>query len=234
MVALLIALPSCFSHALATPSVDGWSTFGAALRAEESRELDKQGSTGADDKADDKNDHGADSDKMLSAFETRLSQLEGQKKNLGGIDFGIGVGFDYDFGGRSKIRSASITDNIVRIDEKEDTVAGFMLETHYFFTPKSSFLGLDSGMWGVGPYLSLTTGDEEIFYLFSLGAMVGFKRNAESAQSFNIGIGLSVDPNAQVLGDGFFANMAPPGNETVVRYQRDTQLSLADVFSFSF
>jgi hypothetical protein len=52
--------------------------------------------------------------------------------------------------------------------------------------------------------------------------------------SWNLGIGLRVDPKAQVLGDGFAANVAPPAGETVIRYRTEPRAGVMLLSSFSF
>ncbi len=58
--------------------------------------------------------------------------------------------------------------------------------------------------------------------------------DAAGKSSFNIGIGLIVDPRSKVLGDGFVENEAPPGSETTVRFRTTDQWGAVLMFSFSF
>jgi hypothetical protein len=52
--------------------------------------------------------------------------------------------------------------------------------------------------------------------------------------NWNLGIGLRVDPKAQVLGDGFVANLPPPAGETMIRYKTEPKAGVMLMSSFSF
>jgi len=77
---------------------------------------------------------------------------------------------------------------------------------------------------------------------YALGWMVGlhhpqFDPNGKllpNNTSWNLGLGLRIDPKAQVLGDGFVANQPPPAGETVVRYKTEPRLGIMVMSSFSF
>ena len=84
------------------------------------------------------------------------------------------------------------------------------------------------------PFVALQPGTEEVIEAIGLGLMVGFRRATDSANSWNVGVGYVVDPNVDVLGDGFFANQAPPGNETAVRLKETSQQGIFLLFSFAF
>lgn len=72
--------------------------------------------------------------------------------------------------------------------------------------------------------------------------MIGFKRSSIVAQdlardrgdSFNIGIGVMVNPNAQVLGDGVQKNQVLPTGETAVRLRKTTEMGYLVTFSYWF
>ena len=52
----------------------------------------------------------------------------------GGLGWGIGVAADFDIGG-ARVVSASVVNNIVRVDDTSSNVKlGFVLEAHYFLT----------------------------------------------------------------------------------------------------
>ena len=119
--------------------------------------------------------------------------------------------------------------------DQENSPARIMLETHYFFKPESGFLGLvKPGAWGWGPFVAIQPGQEDIVDATAIGLMLGFRRDPMSSQSFNVGIGFVVDPNARVLGDGIAANKPLPGNETVIRFKEQEQGGLLFLTSFSF
>ena len=72
--------------------------------------------------------------------------------------------------------------------------------------------------------------------------MLGFKRSnilakdlaRDRGDSFNIGLGIMVNPNAQVLGDGIRKNEVLPAGETAVRLKTTTELGWLFVFSYTF
>jgi hypothetical protein len=53
-------------------------------------------------------------------------------------------------------------------------------------------------------------------------------------QSWNFGVGLRIDPHAQVLGDGIFANQPLPAGETAIRYKNEPRAGIMLLSSFSF
>lgn len=66
----------------------------------------------------------------------------------------------------------------------------------------------------------------------ALGVMVGFRR--ANNQSFNLGIGIAVDPSTRVLGEGLRANQPLPAGETEIRFKEESQYGLVLLTSFSF
>ena len=63
--------------------------------------------------------------------------------------------------------------------------------------------------------------------------MFGFRRG-EGEGSFNLGVGVVVDPDTRVLGDGIVANQPLPAGETEIRYLEEMQTGLLILASFSF
>lgn len=55
-----------------------------------------------------------------------------------------------------------------------------------------------------------------------------------STRSWNFGIGLRVDPDAQVLGPGIVANQPLPDGETTIRYEKEARYGIMLLSSFSF
>jgi hypothetical protein len=106
--------------------------------------------------------------------------------------------------------------------------------------------------WAWGPFIAIEVGDGTTaptssttgsIAAFALGMMVGLHHPTVDStghvvpndkSSWNFGIGLRVDPAAQVLGAGFVANQPPPPNETVVRYQKEPRAGVMLLSSFSF
>ena len=72
--------------------------------------------------------------------------------------------------------------------------------------------------------------------------MFGFKRSSivakdlarDRGDSFNVGFGMMVNPNSQVLGDGITKNQVLPAGETAVRLKTTTELGWLFVFSYTF
>ena len=152
---------------------------------------------------------------------------------FGKINWGAGLGFVLDLEGKEKVGEAEVVNGIVRIRDENDGSAGLMLETHYFFHPGHGADNTEPG-WGVGPFVAVQLGNDELIQTVALGIMFGVRRHERSASSFNIGFGLAVDPDAQVLGDGLVANEPLPVGETGIRYKEEAQYGFLIVTSFSF
>ena len=158
---------------------------------------------------------------------------EHKENALAGFNFGTGIGASFDLHSGSRIKSALLVDDgsgnkTVRVNQDGDTQLGIILETHYFWT-----IGTEQ-LIGVGPFFAIRTGDNDIIDEAGLGIMAGFRRNKTDTNSFNIGLGVMLDPDAQVLADGYFPNLAPPSGSSDVRYKQEERFSLAIVFSYSF
>ena len=161
---------------------------------------------------------------------------EGQRE-FAGLSFGVGISVTIDTGEHARVRSADIVDGVVRVDSEQNKIARVMLESHYFFlSEKTRLFGIvPPERWGLGPFIALQPGTDEIIEAVALGVMVGFRRaGTDSGSSWNLGLGWVTDPNVQILGDGFVANEAPPGNETEVRYKQTSQDGIVLLVSFSF
>lgn len=150
-----------------------------------------------------------------------------------GLNWGAGVSVTFDFGGLERISDAEVVAGIVRVTDEDDVRARIMLESHYFFTPSNGPFGLGKGDWGHGPFFALQPGTDEIIEAAAIGWMIGF-RQGDSDRSFNIGLGIAVDPNVQTLGDGIERDMPLPAGETAVRYREEAQYGLVLIFSQTF
>ena len=144
-------------------------------------------------------------------------------KSFGGLSWGIGLGLTIDTGKRSRVASAEVVNGVVRVSEQHDAIAGFVLESHYFFVPKAKLFGsVESGYWGHGPFVAFEAGAQNsgIVNAYGLGWMIGLRQpsyqynstkkdweKTYSSSSWNLGVGLRVDPNVKVLGDGIIANV---------------------------
>jgi hypothetical protein len=106
--------------------------------------------------------------------------------------------------------------------------------------------------WAWGPFIALEIGDGTTstptgtgsIAAFAMGMMLGLHhptldpkdptKTTNDKSSWNFGIGLRVDPAAQVLGAGFVANQPPPAGETSVRLQKGPRVGVMLLSSFSF
>lgn len=153
--------------------------------------------------------------------------------NFAGLKFGVGISFTLDSGDNDRVSEASLVNGIVRVDDEDNGRARIMLESHYFFTPDWRMPGLKDAEWGVGPFVSLQPGTDNIIEAIGMGLMFGFRRGSGS-ESFNLGFGMVVDPNTRILGDGVFADRPLPNGETEVRYKEEMQRGFLILSSFSF
>ncbi len=192
-----------------------------------------------------------------------LAEADNNKQTFGGIEFGIGIAFSYDLGDNDRVRSASVVDGLVRVDHMDNVRARLILESHYLFTPtdvlgitnifglsnateikntagKTAYVPKDRKEWGIGPFVALQPGTDNVIDAIGAGLMLGFRRSAvagstnNAGDSFNIGIGILYDIDSRVLGDGIFANKPLPGNEKDIRYMTREQSGLLIMTSYSF
>jgi len=162
-----------------------------------------------------------------------------QGRNFAGINFGVGISLTRDTGSHDRVETAFIDENnIVRVSKNQNDIARIMLESHYFFEPRTSdfsFMGLTKGInWGHGPFISLQPGTDEIIEAIGIGWMVGFRRGGDDNSSLNLGIGYIIDPSVQVLGDGINENMPLPQGESQIRFKDTSQSGIMFIASFTF
>ncbi len=174
----------------------------------------------------------------IKQTEDEKEKIEAGNRQFAGLDFGVGLSFSVDIGVRDRIVSATLVDNLVRIEDENNDRARVMLESHYFFTPGvGSAIGdgedVKLARWGIGPFVALQPGTDEVIEAVGMGVMVGFRRG-QTGQSFNVGLGYVVDPNTRVLGDGIVKNKPLPGNETEIRFKDVAQTGWLILTSFSF
>lgn len=159
-------------------------------------------------------------------------------QNFAGLSFGIGLSFTWDMGDRDRVEEAIIDPNgFVRVTRRNNALARIMLESHYFFTPAKWKDDSGRAKAGWGPFVSLQPGSNEIINALGAGVMFGFRRG-DSGESFNIGIGYSVDPSSKVLGAEFVENTAAPldkdGRPIAVRYTTRDQGGILILTSFTW
>lgn len=185
--------------------------------------------------------------KVTRAYaQTDLRDVEDPTQKFGGIEFGIGIAFSYDLGDNDRIKEAELVNGIVRVTDRENVRARIILESHYFFTPTGGVFGDELfGLknlpgknmrkeWGIGPFVALQPGTNDVIDALGAGIMVGFRRPNSETQSFNIGVGVLYDLNTRLLGEGLAANQPLPSGETAIRYLEEEQSGLLLLSSYSF
>lgn len=146
--------------------------------------------------------------------------------------FGAGVSYTIDTGQNDRVKSAEIVNGVVRVTDEENGIPRVILEGHYFFGNTGTLWGSELGY---GPFIAIQPGENDIINAIALGFMCGFRdKGSNSNLSWNLGIGISADPNTQILGDGFKENQAPPEGETEIRYKEETQYGIMITFSASW
>jgi hypothetical protein len=168
-------------------------------------------------------------------------------KTFGGLTFGVGLGTTFE---SRKVVSAAAVNNIVRVNQTNNTSVSLVGESHYFFVPNITLFGVPPQDWGHGPFVAIdTSGNSNGSFIsgYSIGWMIGFRQpnwtvDARtgrlipnySTNSWNFGVGFRVDPNAQVLGDGVVVNAHLPPGETTVRLKTEARYGVMLLTSFSF
>ncbi len=185
-------------------------------------------------------------EQVAGAIKAEEKKLKTQE--FGGIEFGAGFSFTLDVGTNDRISDAELVNGIVRVKDENNGRARIMLESHYFFTPTLKFLNLENRapteengeiidpgkkQFGIGPFFALQPGSDNIIEAIALGLMIGFRRG-DTSESFNLGIGVVVDPNTKILGDGIVANQPLPAGETAIRFKEVMQTGVLVLASFSF
>jgi hypothetical protein len=182
-------------------------------------------------------------DEVLNA-----SVLSPVTQTFGGLTFGVGIALSENLQAQHRITSATVVNGVVRVTQTNDASAGIILESHYFFVPNRTLFGIPRGDWGHGPFVAIeaSSGGNNVLTAFALGWMIGLRQPTwnlttheatyTSMASWNLGIGLRIDPSVQVLGDGITANAPlPPGeSSTPVRLKTTQGYGLILVSSFSF
>jgi len=122
------------------------------------------------------------------------------------------------------------TNGIVRVNSRNNTHAGLVLEMHHF--PWT----FRSGNIGHGPFVAVQSGTDQVISAAAAGWMVGFRISGNKA--FGLGVGYAGLPSAKVLGSEFVENQpapkGPDGLPLAVRYQQRDKGSMMMVLSFVF
>lgn len=152
-------------------------------------------------------------------------------------NFGAGLIMNFDLGHRKPVKSASIINSKVVVQEEDDTKYGLGIEAHIFATGNEQ--------WGIGPYVAILSGTNEIIDAIGVGLIVGFfgqpEKDAKGKTisnkgrfSMNLLLGGYVDPKTQVLANGFKDGEIPPVGETTVRFKNVTQYGIQTGLSFNY
>jgi hypothetical protein len=168
------------------------------------------------------------------ADKVKTQKTEEAAGKFGGLELGAGLSFTIDVGKRDRVTDAEVVNGIVRIKNADNSRARLMLESHYFFKPNAKLLGLDHQMWGIGPFVAIQGGSDNIIEAIGMGLMIGFRRLPTESKSFNLGVGFVVDPNVKVLGDGIVRDKPLPAGETEIRFKEDSQAGIMVLASFTF
>jgi hypothetical protein len=177
----------------------------------------------------------------------------------GGLSWGIGIAADFDVTG-SRVVGATTVNNIVRVTDTSSNVnVGFVLEAHYFLrdyytksvaasAARAVCLDYCNADIAWGPFVAIEVGNgtsstpdaNGLVTGYALGWMVGLhhpkfdsSNNDTSTSSWNLGLGLRVDPKAQVLGDGLIPNQPLPAGDAI-RYKTEPRIGVMLLSSFSF
>ena len=176
---------------------------------------------------------------------------------------GVGLGFNIDVGGKTRVDTARIVRDpatggeVVRVDRTRTDVPRVVAEAHYLFPlgrgdgrscqgpatrnddgKETSAVGCGAeeavSRIGAGPFLALQPGDDFIDAV-GAGLMLGIRTGALFPDDrVQIGVGYFADPNTRVLGDGFAPNKPPPPGETQVRYKDVTKSGILVLLTYGF
>lgn len=175
---------------------------------------------------------------LVAVAAVALSTPGTEAEEFAGANFGVGISLTHDIGEESRVSEACVDDNgIVRAQKENNDIARVMLESHYFFENNEGrrFLWfLAPEKWGHGPFLALQPGTDDIIEALGFGWMLGFRKDQQSSESWNLGLGLVIDPSVKVLADGMKENKPLPEGESQIRYKETSQTGLLVLFSFSF
>lgn len=161
-----------------------------------------------------------------AVVETGLSVEEFKNKY-----FGVGLYANFDMGANKRVNKASVVNGIVRIDEANSSQLGFILEAHRFIEVNGS------GTRASGPIVGIVASGDGGISSGTIGYMVAFRPNSSfvsNQSSINVGFGVTVSPNTQVLGDGLAENQPLPAGETDIRYKKMTLFGFTITVSFGF
>jgi hypothetical protein len=182
---------------------------------------------------------GDEAKKALQAQVALEARTVAATKKFIGLDWALGLGVASDLDSGSRVDKASVVNGVVRVEEKSNTQTRIFLEIHMFglgyLAKHKSFEELEKKpLFGQGPWVGIQSSKDDVLDSFGLGWMWGWRKEVTDANSFNLGIGLVLDPKVQVLGDGIEANRPLPTGETAIRFKKESRISGAILVSFGF
>lgn len=170
-----------------------------------------------------------------SETDERKEKQEKGIRDFAGLSFGVGIGLTTDREGGPEIENAEIVNGVVRVTEEQEDVPRIMLETHYFFIPKRTFLrAVEVGKWGWGPFIGIQSGEEETIRALAAGLMIGFRKGEDAKNSWNFGVGRMFETNVKHLGSGIRENEPLPNGETAIRFRTESEQAIGLVWSFAW
>ena len=149
---------------------------------------------------------------------------------------GAGLSLTIDTGTHDRIDSASLVNGIVRVQEDSNVRARFMGEIHFALSCESGALIVDGkkrcdpNERSGGLFLAVQPGTDNIIEGVGLGWMLRLPDKLFD-RALNIGMGVVVDENVQILGDGVKANQPLPAGETEIRFRNSDQTGLLFMIS---
>ncbi len=192
---------------------------------------------------------GNDEEKIALLMSSEQESLQAQKdqqemdqaaQSFMGLNFGVGLGVSVDLQSGSRVSSAKVVGDskLVQVDDESRAQPRVFLEMHDFTDCIIHCPAVidpdDTRMFGWGPWAGIQSSQDKIIDAFVFGLMAGWRRQPKESTSFNVGLGLVLDSNVQVLGDGIKKGQPLPAGETDVRFKKVSRLGAVLMTSFSF
>lgn len=175
-------------------------------------------------------------EESLTAEQEREIQEAAATKEFLGLNWSLGIGAAHDPEG-GRVDKASVVNGVVRVEEENNTQARIFLEIHIFCLRKltrNESCEEPKPLFGQGPWVGVQSSKDQVIDAFGLGWMWGWRTSTTATNSFNLGIGLVLDPKVQVLGDGIEANKPLPTGETAIRFKKESRVGGVLLVSFTF
>lgn len=145
---------------------------------------------------------------------------------------GAGLALTVDGGNHDRIDAATLDPNgIIRVQEDSNVRARFMGEIHFALSCENAAL-LIEGKKRCNPtersgglFIAVQPGSDNIIEGVGLGWMLRLPDKLFD-RALNIGLGVFVDENVKILGDGLNPNTTLPAGETEIRFRNSDQTGL--------